>query len=129
MSLEILWCTTFMQKSSKSLRAVSEKNCRLTNYGSDLIGPFPTKDRWSKRHLENLKYQVPFFKSIPSFQTLLGEISKSEPGLFGKSGLQTDGRTDGQVRSLLTPSSKLRVQKTISQACVKRNIMSNITNS
>ena len=48
-SFEILWRTTIMQKIKKILRAVSEKYCGLTTiYGSDLIGPLPTKGRGSK---------------------------------------------------------------------------------
>ena len=34
-----------MQKIIKILRAVFEKNCLLTNYGSDSIGPAPTESQ------------------------------------------------------------------------------------
>ena len=52
-NFEILWCTTFMQKIKKILRAILGKNWSLsTNYltkhGSDLMGPFPTKGQGSK---------------------------------------------------------------------------------
>ena len=55
-SFGIFLSTTYMQKIKKILRAVSDKNCRqtnyylTTNYGRDVTRPFPTKGLGSKCH-------------------------------------------------------------------------------